>query len=86
MLQSQPGEGLTNQKTRQTFHKISTAQGPYSLALKPLRCKSLKSKYLCQIETLRQVQENNTTFTFWLLPRRIPSVFPEKVRESTSSG
>ena len=34
------------------------------------------------METLWQAQENNTTFIFWLLPRRIPIVCREKVRES----
>jgi hypothetical protein len=34
------------------------------------------------VETLRQAKENNTTFTFWLLPRRIPVVSGKKVRES----
>ncbi len=30
------------------------------------------------METSRQVQENNTTFTFWLLPRGIPASLWEK--------
>jgi hypothetical protein len=34
------------------------------------------------VETLQQVKENNTTFTFWLLPRRIPVAFGKKMRES----
>src|SRR5438552_3790608 len=38
------------------------------------------------METLRQAKENNTPFTFWLLPRRIPAVFREKVRESEAAS
>ncbi len=38
------------------------------------------------METLRQAKENNTTFTFWLLPREIPVVFSEKVRESEAAS
>jgi hypothetical protein len=34
------------------------------------------------VESLRQVKENNTQLTFWLLPRRIRLDFAEKVRES----
>jgi hypothetical protein len=37
------------------------------------------------VETLRQAKENNTPFTFWLLPRRIPLVFGEKMRESEAA-
>ena len=35
---------------------------------------------------MRQVKENNTTFTFWLLPRRIPVIFGKKVRESEAAS
>src|ERR1700739_1492546 len=35
---------------------------------------------------MRQVKENNTTFTVWLLPRRILRVSVGKVRESRHSG
>ena len=52
------------------------------MAPEPLRCKWLNTKYLHKVETLRQAKENNTPFTFWLLPRRIPIVCGEKVRES----
>jgi len=34
------------------------------------------------MESSWQVQENNTTFTFWLLPRGIPAVSGQKMRES----
>jgi hypothetical protein len=34
------------------------------------------------MESLRQTQENNTTLIFWLLPRGIPAVYSQKVRES----
>src|SRR5262252_8062425 len=37
-------------------------------------CKCRTNKYLYRMETLWQVQENNTTFIFWLLPRGIPEV------------
>src|SRR4029079_778186 len=45
-------------------------------------CKWLNTIDLHNAETLRQAQENNTTFTIWLLPRGIPGVFREKVRKS----
>jgi hypothetical protein len=48
----------------------------------PPERKWLKTKYLCEVESLRQAKENNTPFTFWLLPRRIPLLFPKKMRES----
>jgi hypothetical protein len=38
------------------------------------------------VKSLRQAKENNTTFTFWLLPRQIPTVYPEKVRESQAAS
>jgi len=56
------------------------------VAPQPLGCKWLNTKYLYKVETLRQVKENNTPFTFWLLPRRIPVVFDEKVRESEAAS
>src|ERR1035437_8374749 len=63
----------------QDFHSLAST---YPLAPQPPGCKWLNSKYLCEVETLRQAKENNTTFTFWLLPRRIPVVSGKKVRES----
>ncbi len=53
---------------------------------RPLGRKWPNSKYLYRMESLRQTQENNTTFIFWLLPSGIPGVCGEKVRESKSRG
>ena len=69
-------------RARRAFHKISTAINHPTAEPEPPECKWLDTKYLCEVEYLWQDQENNTTFTFWLLPRRIPGVYAEKVRES----
>ena len=37
------------------------------------------------METLRQAKENNTTFTFWLLPRRIPLVFAKRCENQSAA-
>ena len=73
------GEG----RNQPSFPQVLHSPGRHTIpAPKPPECKWLNTKYLCEVETLRQAKENNTTFTFWLLPRRIPVVCREKVRES----
>jgi len=53
----------------QDFHRYGDTNMPHLL---PPRRKWLNPKYLYGIKSPWQVQENNTTFIFWLLPRGIP--------------
>jgi hypothetical protein len=63
----------------QDFHRPSQTM---EADLEPLARKWRTTNYLYRMETLWQAQENNTTFIFWLLPRGIPRVPGQKVRES----
>lgn len=47
-------------------------------------CKCREKKHLDVTRSLLQAKENNTRFTIWLLPRRIPRVSYRKMREFES--
>jgi hypothetical protein len=81
-------ELLVKERTGQLM--IST-RFPQAKPLNPLqgplaRRKSLSTKYLDEAESLRQAKENNTTFIFWLLHRRILGDCSGKVGKSVVSG